>query len=330
MAWLITAHTVMQNNMLMLSGTAVLLVGGLEVMQGSTTIGALLSFYIALGLLSNNLKSVISTLPTVIEGFASLDGLIALTHREKIFHTEANESKNKKLFAGLTHQIVFDHVSFAHSDTFTLTDINLTIPRGKTTGIFGASGSGKSTLIALLLRFFKPDSGIIMIDDLDLHDIDLISYRQKIGVLSQDPLIFPGTIRENLTYGLTNVSLEEIVEACTVAQINPFISGLRDGYDSIIGERGVTISGGQKQRIAIARALLRDPELLILDEPDNNLDDATSVTILKDLKARGLTILVISHNQALVPQLDHQFQFDPKTKKLSTITHHPERHASKN
>ena len=171
-------------------------------------------------------------------------------------------------------------------------------------GLFGTSGSGKSTLINLLLGFYQPKEGQILIDGTNLNNLNLFEYRKHIGVLPQEPLIFPGTIQENLTYGLAHATDEDIQKMCEYCDIHDFIQQLPHGYHSDIGNRGVKISGGQKQRIAIARALLRKPELIILDEPDNNLSEALTGTIIDNIKRLGVTMIIISHNPRLVPHMD--------------------------
>lgn len=310
LAWMNMAYSAVQQNLLMLCGVIVLLIGGLQVIYETSTLGSILSFYIALGLLSTNMRTIIISSQTITEGIESVETLVALQQKQ------APQTNGQQPFSGFKKLITLKNVSFRHSSDFQLSDISFSIKHQEMIGIFGASGSGKSTIISLLLGFFKPHSGTISIDGTDLAEIDTIDYRKHIGVLSQDPLIFPGTIRENLTYGLSHVSKEDLIEACTEAKIYEFISKLTDGFDSVIGERGVKISGGQKQRLAIARALLRKPQLLILDEPDNNLDDETIVSIIKNLKAKKHTVLVISHNQILAPELDRIYQFDATTKQL--------------
>src|SRR5271168_4899843 len=302
MAWLSTAYTIIQNNILILSGIVVLLAGGLQVVYGITTIGSLLAFYVALNLLSSNAGNVINSIPAIIEGKESLDAVMPLLKKA--------EDAKKKLdpFKGLNKKILFDNVDFKHDNSnFSMTDVNFEIKKNELFGIFGASGSGKSTIINLLLGFYAPHKGRIVIDDQAIHDIDPIEYRKRIGVLSQDLLIFSGTIRENLTYGLSNVDNKLIEKICLYCNIHEYIKSLKKGYDSEIGERGVKLSGGQKQRIAIARAILRNPEILILDEPDNNLDESMFITILENIRKLPLTIIVISHNKNLYPYFDRVY-----------------------
>jgi ABC-type multidrug transport system fused ATPase/permease subunit len=302
-AWLSTAHNVMQTNLLTLSGVVVLLVGGFQVIYNHITLGELLSFYVALGLLSTNMKSVIFTIPVIIEGMESVSKLMPLMDHK----TSVKESVNQ--FKGFQHTIRFEDVHFNYSSDFELNGINFTLNKNDITGIFGASGSGKSTIINLLLGFYQPKQGNIFYDNHNINDVNLIDYRKNIGVLLQDPLIFPGTIRENLVYGLPDIDNAKIIEICNLCKIHSFINGLEKGYDSEIGERGIKISGGQKQRIAIARALLREPILLILDEPDNNLDEKLIFEIISNIRELKITLLIISHNKSLYTYLDKVYEF---------------------
>jgi ABC-type bacteriocin/lantibiotic exporter with double-glycine peptidase domain len=302
MAWLGTAHTVIQNYLLTVGGVLVLLIGGLQVMHHAISIGSLLSFYIALGLLGTNARTLIAALPFIIEGLQSTEALAPLLREEP-------QRSSGRPFDGIKKRITFEGVSFRHSATFALAAVDLTIGKGEIVGLYGASGSGKSTLVNLLLGFYEPEQGAISVDGTDLRDIDGDSYRRAVGTLPQDVSLFPGTIRDNLVYGLDVPDDGEIVAACRAVGIHDHIAQLEAGYDSAIGDRGVKLSGGQKQRLAIARALLRRPQLLILDEPDNNLDEASIVTILRNVRSLGMTTIVVSHNRALRLHFDCAYEF---------------------
>jgi len=297
MAWLGAVYGAVQSNILTLGSVIVLIVGGLQVMQGSVTLGSILSFYATLTLLSSHVKTVLNTVPVVIEGTESLAGLAPFLSRAEPAETHAPTNT-------CGYPIVFENVTFGYGPSFSLTDVSFSIQEGRVVGIFGASGSGKSTIIRLLLGLHTPDQGRILVAGRDLRECDLASYRASIGVLPQDPLLFPGTIRENLTYGLIDPDEDAMILACRLSKIHDFICGLEDGYDTDVGNRAMAISGGQKQRIAIARALLRKPQLIILDEPDNNLDDVLIREILDGIRSLGVTVLLISHNAALQEIVD--------------------------
>ncbi len=304
MSWLNTAHGVLNHNLLILSGLLTLLVGGMQVMDKVATFGSLLAFYAALTLLSNNARNALGSLPVIIEGNESLRSLFPLLAVE-------SASPSGESFAGFAEAIVFDQVGFSYDEGFTLSDINLKVRKGEAIGIYGPSGSGKSTIISLMAGLYRPLHGTIKVDNVSLAELDLESYRRRIGILLQDPAIFFGTIRENLIYGLKDIEDEDIVRACSICGIHSFVTTLPDGYDTRVGERGVKISGGQKQRLALARVLLRNPELIILDEPNNHLPPDDIEDILRSLRAAGHTLVVVSHDSGLRSQLDHLYECVP-------------------
>lgn len=172
--------------------------------------------------------------------------------------------------------------------------------------IVGASGSGKSTIGSMLLRYYDPDHGNIYIDDTNLKDINLTWWRENVGVVSQEPTLFAGTIRDNIAYGRENATMDEIREAAIKANCASFIESFHDQYDTLVGERGVSLSGGQKQRIAIARALLKNPSILVLDEATSALDSESEVLVQDALNhlMQGRTVFVIAHRLSTVQQSD--------------------------
>jgi ATP-binding cassette, subfamily B, bacterial MsbA len=210
---------------------------------------------------------------------------------------------------GLKKGICFEHVSFHYpnSQRPALNDVSMLIGPGKTTALVGPSGGGKSTLIKLLLRLYDPAEGKIIVDDQPLKQLDLAPWRNRIALVSQDVYLFDATVRENIAYGRLNATAEEIAEAARQADAHGFILQLPDGYDTQIGERGVRLSGGQQQRIAMARAFLRKPEILILDEPTSVLDTISEHLIQETLEklTQHCTVIIIAHRLSTIKLADH-------------------------
>ena len=205
--------------------------------------------------------------------------------------------------AQVSGEVIFENVSFGyHERQLILKNLSLKIPAGKTTAIVGSTGSGKSTLVKLLLRFYEVSAGQIFLDGLDLQSLTLKDLRKSIGLVSQDVFLFHGTVAENIAYGSFNATLDEIKRAANVAEAHEFIRGLPDGYDTIVGERGQKLSGGQRQRLAIARALLKNPPILVLDEATSAVDNETEAAIQKSLEkiTQERTVIAIAHRLSTV------------------------------
>ncbi|UCH26518.1 MAG: ABC transporter ATP-binding protein [Trueperaceae bacterium] len=200
-------------------------------------------------------------------------------------------------------EIRFEDVGFAYQDGGSVLDgLDLTFPAGKTTGIVGATGAGKSTVVKLLMRFYDPQHGRIVIDGLDLRELRVTDLRRAIGFVSQDVFLFHGTVRENIAYGRPDAGEDEIRNAAQVAEAHEFISQLPNGYDTVVGERGQKLSGGQRQRISIARAVLKDPPILVLDEATSAVDNETESAIQRSLEklAVGRTTVIIAHRLSTI------------------------------
>jgi len=216
-------------------------------------------------------------------------------------------------------QLTLDSVSFEYANTDNLTSVSasvavidnlsLTIPSGETVGIVGSTGAGKTTLVKLLLRFYDVQKGCLSLDGHDLRDLKLADLRKAIGFISQDIYLFHGTVRENIAYGTFDASDEEIIKAAKIAEAHDFIMELPKGYDTIVGERGQKLSGGQRQRVSIARAVLKNPPVLILDEATSSVDNETEALIQRSLEqiAIGRTTIVIAHRLSTIRNADRIF-----------------------
>ena len=207
----------------------------------------------------------------------------------------------------LTGSVAFEDVSFSYeSGQSVLTHINLNVKAGERIAIVGPTGSGKSTLVDLIPRFYEPDSGRILIDGHDIRELSLRDLRRQIGIVPQECILMRGTIAFNIAYGLEDTDMNRIIEAAEIADIRTFIESLPDKYESEVGERGVTLSGGQRQRIAIARAVIRDPRILILDEATSSLDIAVERQVQKAINQamKGRTSFIIAHRLTTIREAD--------------------------
>jgi ATP-binding cassette, subfamily B, bacterial len=209
--------------------------------------------------------------------------------------------------SGLEGEVAFENVSFDYGDgKDVLEDISFAVHPGQRVALIGASGAGKSTLVSLILRLYEPQEGAIYVDGLNIKDYKRKSLRRQIGIVLQDSVLFGTTIRENIAYGKLDASMEEIVAVAKAANAHEFIGELEDGYETIIGERGARLSGGQRQRIAIARAIVRDSPILILDEPMTGLDVRSEAKVREalDRLMSGKTCFVITHDLQAVSDAD--------------------------
>ena len=209
-------------------------------------------------------------------------------------------------------QLTLDSVSFEYANTDNLAvidNLSLTIPAGETVGIVGSTGAGKTTLVKLLLRFYDVQKGCLSLDGHDLRDLKLADLRKAIGFVSQDIYLFHGTVRENIAYGTFDASDDDIIKAAKIAEAHDFITQLPKGYDTIVGERGQKLSGGQRQRVSIARAILKNPPVLILDEATSSVDNETEALIQRSLEqiAIGRTTIVIAHRLSIIRNADRIF-----------------------
>jgi ATP-binding cassette subfamily B protein len=256
-------------------------------------------FYTLLGYLLDPLGRLASV------NFQVQDALVAVDRLYQVLDLELEqpEVQDKLVFDGVNTAIELRDVSFQYGcRTKVLDKVNLRIPAGQTVAVVGESGSGKSTLLKLLMGFYNPTSGQIMVDKTDQRDFNLASWRSQIGLVSQDAFVFNGTLRENIALGRPDASLADIVAAAKAAGLEEFIFSLPERYETVVGERGANLSGGQRQRLAIARALLRQPNILIFDEATSHLDTATERAIQENLRLLtvGQTVLIVAHRLSTI------------------------------
>jgi ATP-binding cassette subfamily B protein len=290
---------------------AILGFGAWEIAAGRLTIGGLLSFAAYLALLYPAVQSLGELALTVSEAAAGSDRVIEILHTKPA----VRDAPDAVAMGRCSGRIVFDRVSFTYPGRSrqVLRDLSFTAEPGEVVVITGPSGAGKSTIAKLLLRFYDPDSGRILLDDTDVQGITRQSLRDNITVLHQETLLFSGTVRDNIAYGRPGASFDEVVRAAEVAGAHDFIKLLPQGYDSPVGQRGRLLSGGQRQRIAIARAILRDTPVLVLDEPVTGLDVATAAHVMRPLRRlmAGRTTLLITHDLRQVPEGARVIEIEP-------------------
>jgi subfamily B ATP-binding cassette protein MsbA len=273
--------------------------GGYAVIKGTSTPGTFFSFLAALLMLYQPVKSLSSVQNVFQEGLAAAVRVFALMDREP----EIQDSPKAVALPLLRQEIAFQGVTFAYDhDRPVLQDIDLSVGRGEIVALVGPSGAGKSTLLNLLPRFYEVSAGAIRIDGRDIRDVTLNSLRAQIGVVTQQTILFNDTVRHNVAYGRLEASEADIIAALQAAHAYDFVSALPKGLDTLIGEQGVRLSGGERQRLAIARALLKDPPILILDEATSSLDSESEREVQQALDRLivGRTTLVIAHRLSTV------------------------------
>jgi subfamily B ATP-binding cassette protein MsbA len=277
--------------------------GGTEVLAGHLTPGQLVSFVIYMVLIAGPVAQLGNLYGQIQESLGAAERIFELLDAVP----ERPDSPTAIALPTLEGQIVFDHVSFGYRpDTPVLHDLSLMLPAGQTVALVGPSGAGKTTITGLIPRLYEPGSGQIFVDGYDLQDVKIRSLREQIALVPQEPTLFAGTIRENIAYGRLDATMAEIEAAAEAAHAAEFIAHLHQGYETLVGERGVKLSAGQRQRIAIARAVLRDPRILILDEATASLDNE-SEALVQDALRRLMsqrTTLVIAHRLTTVEDAD--------------------------
>lgn len=289
--------------LLPLCGLVVVWVGSLMVLAGEATVGGILAFQMYIFMLLSPVSTLVQSYGQTQQGLAAMERVFDVLGQPLDKPDRPNAAKAPQR----VKSIVFDEVWFGyHAEQPVLRDVNLEVPGGATVALVGASGSGKTTLTNLVARFYDPTRGALRLNGTDLRDLRLQSYRRLLAIVQQDTFLFDGTIAENIAYGARQATAAQIADAARRANAHEFIERFPEGFDTLVGERGVRLSGGQAQRISIARAVLADPQILILDEATSNLDTESEQLIqesLRDLLA-DRTTFVIAHRLSTVVHAD--------------------------
>jgi ATP-binding cassette subfamily B protein/subfamily B ATP-binding cassette protein MsbA len=291
-------------NMITAVGSAIVLgLGGYHVIQGRLTVGNMLVLIAYIAAVYKPLETISYTIGSLQDRFVSIRNALDLLDTEP----DIQDSPNAFPILSANGHVVYENVQFSYSGrSDTLKEISFEAKAGQIIGVVGPTGAGKTTLVSLLPRFYSPKEGRILLDGTDIRNLTLKSLRQQISIVLQDPLLFSGTIAENIRYGRLDASRNEIIEAARAANAHEFITRLPDGYDSQLGERGAQLSGGERQRISVARAFLKNAPILILDEPTSSVDSKTEAVILEALDRLmvGRTTFVIAHRLSTLGHAD--------------------------
>ena len=290
-------------------GVLMVWLGGNDILAGRMTLGDFVMYIFFIGLVAAPLVSIASIGTQITEAFAGLDRIREILDMA----TEDELDASNAAMPEIRGDVTFDDVSFEYDPgQLVLKHVTFTAPAGSTTALVGSSGSGKSTLISRVMAFNRPLSGRVLVDGHDLTTVKLHDYRKQVASVLQENFLFDGTITENISYANPHASREEIIAACQLAHCEEFILRFADGYDTVVGERGIKLSGGQRQRVSIARALLAEPRLLILDEATSSLDSESEEMIQDALKRlrHGRTTFVIAHRLSTIRSADQILVLD--------------------
>src|SRR6266516_3202070 len=284
-------------------GILMILEGGHAILSGTMTLGDFFMYGVFIGLVALPLINIASIGTQITEAFAGLDRIREIRR----LTTEDAADGARPPLGEVVGDVRFEDVSFQYvADRDVLTHVSFHAPAGSTTALVGSSGAGKSTLISLVLTFSRPRTGRILVDGRDLDQVRLADYRRQLGVVLQDNFLFDGTIAENIAFARPHATRDEIEEAARIAHCDEFVRRFEHGYDTVVGERGVKLSGGERQRVSIARAILADPRILILDEATSSLDSESEAAIQDGLRTlrRGRTTFVIAHRLSTIRSAD--------------------------
>ena len=280
-----------------------IVMGGRAIIDGFWTVGDMLQYLVFTGVVVAPVVQIASIGTQITEAFAGLDRIREILGTA----TEIDEDESRQSIDALRGDIELDRATFAYTEGVpVLEDVSLTAQAGTTTALVGSSGSGKSTLVSLVMAFNRPQQGRVLVDGLDLANVKLADYRSQLGVVLQENFLFDGSVAANIGFSRRHATRAEIEAVSRLAHCDEFIQGFPEGYDTIVGERGVKLSGGQRQRVAIARAILADPRILILDEATSSLDSESEAMIQAGLSAlrQGRTTFVIAHRLSTIQSAD--------------------------
>jgi ABC-type multidrug transport system fused ATPase/permease subunit len=276
--------------------------GGRAVAVGDITLGTLIAFTTYLAQLVDPIRRLGMIIPAIVMAASAADRIFEVLDSVP----EVMDEPGAVEMPPLRGEVRFERVSFAYGNHKVLSEIDFRVQPGQVIALLGPTGSGKTSIVNLIPRFYDPSQGRVLVDGIDIRTVSLNSLRKQIGIVLQESVLFSGTVRENLTFGCTSCSEEDMLAAAQAAQADEFIRRMPNGYATRVGERGVTLSGGQKQRLAIARAILMDPRILILDDATASVDTGTEHLIQEALSSlmQGRTSFVIAHRLSTVMRAD--------------------------
>ena len=320
LSWVGNLQTSLKGAVELIGGVVILWVGGVSVINGEITIGQLVTFNSLLVYFLDPVKNLINLQPQMQTAVVAAERLGEILDLE----AEKDERENRKLAPEhLEGNITFQNVKFRYGTRkLVLDDISLDINKGEKVAFVGESGSGKTTLTKLLLQLYQPEEGNILIDGNNIKDIQMETLRERIAYISQETFLFSGTIMENLMLGIDDVTVDDVIEACKLAQAHEFINDMPLRYETMLEENGANLSGGQRQRLAIARAMLKKPDILILDEATSNLDAITEKALDRTINEYGkdMTTIFIAHRLSTIKDCDKIYVLE-KGKIIETGTH---------